>query len=236
LKETTKNKLLEEDMCFTILNFRNPKFAFLANDYECDVPCDSITYPSLEHAFQAAKTTDRVIKLAICDADSAREAKKLGRSIDNLIHDWDNKRLHIMEQLLFIKFRLNTDLRSKLLSTGDAELVFQNKINDTFWGVCNGVGTNHLGELLMKARSSLALEEVKDLSEAQSKYLTSFGWVRQPEGDYLWGKCWIKPWNKDEWFSEKDAMDIQGQTVADMQWSDNDPQVVINDWSEKDDE
>jgi predicted NAD-dependent protein-ADP-ribosyltransferase YbiA (DUF1768 family) len=42
-----------------------------------------------------------------------------------------------------------------LKATGDEELVEGNWWNDTFWGVCNGVGENNLGKLLMKIRAEL---------------------------------------------------------------------------------
>lgn len=42
--------------------------------------------------------------------------------------------------------------RKKLLATENALLVEGNTWNDTYWGVCNGVGKNTLGQLLMKIR------------------------------------------------------------------------------------
>lgn len=38
--------------------------------------------------------------------------------------------------------------------SGD-ELIEGNAWNDTFWGVCNGVGENWLGQLLMERRAEL---------------------------------------------------------------------------------
>lgn len=46
-------------------------------------------------------------------------------------------------------------LREKLLATGDAELVEGNTWGDRFWGVCNGVGQNWLGRLLMQVRDEI---------------------------------------------------------------------------------
>jgi hypothetical protein len=42
-----------------------------------------------------------------------------------------------------------------LLLTGDEELIEGNFWGDVFWGVCNGVGKNHLGKILMEVRSEL---------------------------------------------------------------------------------
>ena len=57
---------------------------------------------------------------------------------------------------LRIKFK-NPELRSLLLATGNEELVEGNWWRDTYWGVCEGVGQNKLGKLLMQVR-----EEVKN--------------------------------------------------------------------------
>ena len=35
------------------------------------------------------------------------------------------------------------------------ELIEGNTWNDTYWGVCNGVGKNTLGQLLMKIREEI---------------------------------------------------------------------------------
>lgn len=47
------------------------------------------------------------------------------------------------------------ELRTKLLSTGDLEIIEGNHWGDTFWGVCNGTGENHLGRILMQVREDL---------------------------------------------------------------------------------
>ena len=62
-----------------------------------------------------------------------------------------------MEDICRAKFTQNEELKKKLIDTGDATLIEGNTWNDTFWGVCNGVGENNLGKILMKIR-----EELKD--------------------------------------------------------------------------
>lgn len=57
-----------------------------------------------------------------------------------------------------VKFR-NPELRDKLVATGDAEIVEGNWWGDKFWGVCRGVGENHLGKILMRIRTELQLYE-----------------------------------------------------------------------------
>ena len=42
-----------------------------------------------------------------------------------------------------------------LIQTGDSVLIEGNTWGDRVWGVCNGVGENRLGRILMKIRSEL---------------------------------------------------------------------------------
>lgn len=128
------------------------EFEFLSNFFPCEVAQDGILYPTVEHAFQAAKTLDNFDKMQIAIADTPGKAKRLGRKVV-LRSDWEEVKLAVMEDYLREKFCAGSELREKLLATGDEELVEGNWWNDTFWGVCNGVGQNNLGKLLMKLRA-----------------------------------------------------------------------------------
>lgn len=125
-------------------------YRFLSNFWNCRVTFEGIDYPTLEHAYQAAKTTVEEFRLAIRDCETPKEAKRMGRQI-KLRPDWNDIKLDIMRQLLREKFS-HTALRVLLLATGDAELVEENTWYDTFWGVCYGEGKNWLGKLLMELR------------------------------------------------------------------------------------
>jgi hypothetical protein len=57
-----------------------------------------------------------------------------------------------MRELITLKFA-DKELRKKLLATGESYLEETNTWRDTFWGVCNGVGENWLGKLLMEERT-----------------------------------------------------------------------------------
>jgi len=59
-----------------------------------------------------------------------------------------------MWELLKQKFN-DPVLKQKLLDTGDQELVEGNFWNDFTWGVCNGVGKNWLGKMLVELRKRL---------------------------------------------------------------------------------
>jgi len=109
--------------------------------------------PTVEHRYQAAKTGISSEKEAIWLAPTPGKAKRLGSKVI-LSAGWESWKLSVMEQLLRAKFE-EPGLRAKLLATGDEELVEGNNWGDTFWGVCNGEGENHLGKLLMKIRDEL---------------------------------------------------------------------------------
>lgn len=115
-------------------------------------------YPTVEHAYQAAKTLDIHQRDQIAAAEGPGVAKSLGRSV-TMRTDWNEVKLGIMEFLLRQKFYYEP-LRSQLLATGNAELIEGNTWNDTFWGVCRGRGHNHLGRLLMKVRTEYAKENL----------------------------------------------------------------------------
>jgi len=110
-------------------------------------------YPSVEHAYQAAKTLNEDEIEDIRLTATPGEAKAKGKHC-TLRADWEEVKLEVMFNLLMIKFS-DPILRHKLLETGDAQLIEGNSWNDRFWG-CDDTtwrGKNHLGRLLMVVRS-----------------------------------------------------------------------------------
>lgn len=135
-----------------IKEFRNENY-FLSNMYIAPVVFEGQTFSCVESAFQAAKCIQPEDREPFTTLDGYK-AKKAGRRV-NLRPDWKAVKLDIMYQCVTDKFTRNADLKEKLLATGDAELIEGNTWNDTFWGVCNGKGENHLGKILMHVRSKL---------------------------------------------------------------------------------
>lgn len=82
------------------------------------------------------------------------KAKALGRKV-TLREDWDEVKTDVMEGIVRNKFTQNPDLGRKLVETGDAYLEEGNWWGDKIWGVCDGVGENRLGKILMKVREEL---------------------------------------------------------------------------------
>lgn len=148
----------------TIRAFRG-KFRFLSNFYPSPIVWDGFEWPTVEHAYQAAKTEDAEWRRTIREADTPGLAKRLGRSIPKDLMDsmWDDPETPIkrvtMEHLLELKFEQNPDLAEKLLATGDEELVEGNTWGDTTWGRVfedgEWRGENWLGKALMQTRERL---------------------------------------------------------------------------------
>lgn len=137
-------------------SFRGEYF-FLSNFYSCKVVYENIRYPSVEHAFQAAKTLDIKSRIALSCAPTASAAKKGGRAV-KLRPDWESVKVQVMLDCLREKFK-NPTLKQKLIDTRDSELIEGNNHGDRFWGQVNGEGKNILGTLLMQVREELIKNE-----------------------------------------------------------------------------
>src|SRR5579863_8253705 len=129
------------------------KYNFLSNFALCPVTYEGMLFPTVEHAYQAAKTRNWDERERVRKARSAGDAKRLGKRV-TLRADWDQQKLHVMDVLLHQKFAVEP-FRSALLETGNDEIVHDNWWHDTYWGMCVGVGENHLGKLIMAIRHKL---------------------------------------------------------------------------------
>lgn len=126
---------------------------FLSNFVSSKVVLDGETYPTVEHAFAAAKTLNLIAREEIRNALTPGSAKRKGRKV--ILRDgWETIKIDVMRDLLIQKFS-QEPFKRLLLATGDSYLEETNNWNDTFWGVCNGVGKNNLGILLMEIRGYL---------------------------------------------------------------------------------
>jgi ribA/ribD-fused uncharacterized protein len=138
-------------------------YFFLSNFYLCTIPYQGITYPSTEHAYQAAKhdPKERSKFLGI----TAAQSKRIGRELPYNDKWWTTVKVGVMRELLNIKFDI-PELEKKLLDTEADYLVEGNTWKDTFWGVCEGKGQNWLGRLLMEVRDKKIHKKIfEDLIE-----------------------------------------------------------------------
>ncbi|MFH8589304.1 GTP cyclohydrolase II [Streptomyces celluloflavus] len=146
------------------------RWEFLSNYSPAEVHLDQRRYPTVEHAYQAAKTLDTAIRERIAGTVDPDEAKLLGRRYADRA-DWEESKVAVVRALVEEKFR-DPHLRALLLGTGGAELVEGNEWGDEFWGVCAGHGQNTMGLILMavreQARREAHPEEAKQLSPGGS--------------------------------------------------------------------
>lgn len=136
-------------------------FDFLSNFYICNngVWMGEIAYPSVEHAYQAAKYPENQRSQFV--GVTSAQAKKLGNVAPNFNKSkWDKKKYELMYALCWSKFTKNLDLKDKLVFTDGYILEERNNWQDMDWGVNeNGEGENNLGKILMKIRDKLKLQQ-----------------------------------------------------------------------------
>jgi len=147
----------------------NGVYEFLSNFYPVEIitPNGRI-FPSVEHAYQAAKSLDGDEIAWIQSAATPKLAKRRGRRVKQLRPNWNRLRVDIMWALLELKFS-HPSLAAKLISTSPIQLVEGNSWKDTFWGVdsVTGLGQNRLGRLLMQVRDGL-MEEQRPVRNSSS--------------------------------------------------------------------
>jgi ribA/ribD-fused uncharacterized protein len=148
-------------MKLIISAFEN-EYAFLSNFYDSPITIDNITYPTVEHFFQAMKCLHINDRKWIVSAPTPGVAKRIGRMLA-LRSDWESIKEDVMYRGLKAKFA-DKKFAEQLLDTGDAELIEGNWWHDNIWGDCRcdkcaGIpGQNRLGKLLMKVREELKNE------------------------------------------------------------------------------
>lgn len=127
------------------------EYEFLSNFYNCPVIYNGLRYQNSEAAFQAQKLKSNMDRIPFTKLTPS-QAKRLGRQVQ-LRDDWEEIKLMEMFNIVYCKFKQNPDLAKKLADTGDTYLEEGNTWNDTYWGVCKGVGENKLGKILMTIRN-----------------------------------------------------------------------------------
>lgn len=135
------------------------EYSFLSNFYPSPFNFKNLTFPTVEHWFQALKTNDTKEFIEIAGAATPAAAKALGKKC-HIRENWDDVKVDIMRKGLEQKFK-DPELRIKLLATGDAKLTEGNYWHDNIWGQCycdkcKGIaGQNTLGKLLMEIRDKI---------------------------------------------------------------------------------
>jgi ribA/ribD-fused uncharacterized protein len=139
---------------FHTIYFNKPsdKHGFLSNYAAYPVVIDGVTWPTTEHYFHAMKfgIPERIELIKHCS--TPLKAAKLAQFWE-LPRNWPEVREQIMYNALCAKFNQHVKLKNKLISTGDAVLIYN--MDDNHWGIGqNQTGNNMLGVLLMQLRES----------------------------------------------------------------------------------
>lgn len=136
------------------------KYFFLSNFYLVPggIKYKDMTFPTVENAYQAAKTNEDVSAFTYI---SAAEAKKLGKVIP-LRKDWETVKYQIMFDFLkqkFDKIKGYGMLYHKLQDVS-GDIVETNTWHDNLWGACvcerckNKTKHNILGHMLSDIRDN----------------------------------------------------------------------------------
>ncbi len=153
--DTTVNRIVRFDGNYAFLSNFYPSMVGLEWFYRDEHP--NIAYPTVEHAFQAAKSDNPDWRHQISLLPTPGNAKRAGRMVE-LRPDWDEVKYEVMNGLVRYKFA-KTELARLLLATGEAELIEGNWWGDVIWGAVKvggeWKGQNELGKILMETRREL---------------------------------------------------------------------------------
>jgi ribA/ribD-fused uncharacterized protein len=141
------------------------RWFFLSNFAASEITHEGILYPTVEHYYVAMKVnTSQLIDGVLMDKIDVREliskietagkVKRFGRQNIKLRKDWEGVRYEVMLFGIRQKFK-HENLKEMLLQTEGEELIEGNWWGDTFWGICNGVGENNLGKIIMRVREEI---------------------------------------------------------------------------------
>lgn len=145
-----------------VINDFKGDFGFLSNFYAKPFEYKGIVYPHAEGAFQAQKCSTDEVRMKYTLIKNPVIAKRTGKKEPGLPENWNEIAYDVMKDILEVKFS-NSELKEKLLSTGDAYIEEGNHWHDNRWGRCtcekcrNKEALNWLGKILMETRRSFIM-------------------------------------------------------------------------------
>lgn len=168
-KSNNSNSSLHKTKMSETINFYNldKPYGYFSNFARYPIDINGKTWATSEHYFQAQKFPGTAHEEEIRQAKSPREAADMGRGSfasrrvrsRPLRSDWEAVKDDVMREALYAKFTQHSDLKEKLLATGDAVLVEYTR-NDSYWGDGgDGSGRNMLGKLLLELRDRIQNEK-----------------------------------------------------------------------------
>ncbi len=127
------------------------------------IEIDGVVYPTVEHAYQCARYTDKKIISEIIEAKSpvkAWEVSSKYKHLQILEFKDENHKLKVMKELMRQKALQHDDVRNALIDSGDLKIVkhiVTPPPGDGFWDDGeDGKGLNHIGRMWMEIREELS--------------------------------------------------------------------------------
>lgn len=153
------------------IGFYEREFYPLSNFSSFQVEWNGRTWPTSEHAYQAAHFFDTAPNLVeeIYRARSAHEAYTTAKAnAEHAPPDWEEKKSAIMSDICWHKLIQHSYVQRKLLQTGEFPLV-EDSPKDEFWGWgSDGNGRNELGRIWMKLRDFL-LDNPENITDQETR-------------------------------------------------------------------
>ena len=142
------------------------EYAFLDPWYPTLIEVEGLIFPSVQHAFEAGKTSDFATRERLRTASKQEVRQIVQNPAFRLQEGFSEWRVEFMRDLLWWKFTQDVKLASYLVATHPRELIYTNYRGETFWGVegKNGWGKNTMGILLMEIRAAL-IQQIKQQRE-----------------------------------------------------------------------
>ena len=136
--------------------FYDDEYYLLSNFSAHQVEFEGRLYPTVEHAYQAQRFNDEVIKEKGRLAKSPVLAKAVAYQFkDQWRPDWHEIKVEVMTEIVAAKLAQHDDVNQGLIKTGKAE-IRENSPVDYIWGIGkDGRGQNLMGKIWMKLREKV---------------------------------------------------------------------------------
>ena len=157
---------------------------YLANYSNHGFIKNKVFYKTVEHFYQSEKFSNKDLKSKIINCDTPKEASNIGRDRNNIrVNDFTSKKINVMREGVYLKFSQNSDIRSKLIETGNRKIK-EMSLKESYWGVGPlKHGENNIGLILMSVRDQLKLElRDKIISKCKGKKVYVIG-HKKPDCD-----------------------------------------------------
>ena len=141
----------------------NPGTLVLRNEYPAAITVDSVSYPTVVHAYWALAVVDPAAAEQIRTAGRPYDAEKLAGQAA-IRPDWPAVRIAVMARLLRAKFAQHPQLAETLMATGDGRIEYTSAGSD-YWNAGRGQGRNWMGRLLELTRSETAAQQAPSPSQ-----------------------------------------------------------------------